>query len=79
MLQTLYINEIYARCQVLKSDIDALKSELQRACEMMSETLQRELDYVTSERQTLLSRIEEIKKEVASSNSLQVGVKSTQT
>lgn len=78
MLQTLYINEIYARCQVLKSDIDALKSELQRACEM-SETLQRELDYVTSERQTLLSRIEEIKKEVASSNSLQVGVKSTQT
>ncbi|XP_018492806.2 kinesin-like protein KIN-7O isoform X2 [Raphanus sativus] len=56
--------------EVLKSDIDALKSELQRACEM-SETLQRELDYVTSERQTLLSRIEEIKKEVASSNSLQ--------
>ncbi|KAL0799387.1 hypothetical protein Bca101_054562 [Brassica carinata] len=56
--------------EVLKSDIDALKSELQRACEM-SDTLQRELDYVTSERQSLLSRIEEIKKEVASSNRLQ--------
>ncbi|KAF8094214.1 hypothetical protein N665_0367s0003 [Sinapis alba] len=56
--------------EVLKSDIDALKSELQRACEM-SDTLQRELDNVTSERQSLLSRIEEIKKEVASSNRLQ--------
>ncbi|WZZ42118.1 hypothetical protein YC2023_038377 [Brassica napus] len=55
---------------VIKSDIDTLKSELQRACEM-SETLQRELDCVTSERQSLLSRIEESKKEVASSNRLQ--------
>lgn len=55
------------RLQVLKSDIDALKAELQRACEL-SDTLQRELDYVTSERQSLLSRIEEIKKEVASSD-----------
>ncbi|CAH8354682.1 unnamed protein product [Eruca vesicaria subsp. sativa] len=54
----------------LKSDINALKSELQLACEM-SDTLQRELDYVTSERQSLLSRIEEMKKEVASSNRLQ--------
>ncbi|RID71303.1 hypothetical protein BRARA_C03246 [Brassica rapa] len=56
--------------EVLKSDIDTLKSELQRACEM-SDTLQSELDYVTSERQSLLSRIEEIKKEVVSSNRLQ--------
>ncbi|KAH0933992.1 hypothetical protein HID58_011109 [Brassica napus] len=56
--------------EVLKSDIDTLNSELQRACEM-SDTLQSELDYVTSERQSLLSRIEEIKKEVVSSNRLQ--------
>ena len=65
---------LYVRLQVLKSDIDTLKSELQRACEM-SETLQRELDCVTSERQSLLSRIEESKKEVASSNRLQVGLR----
>lgn len=65
---------LYVRLQVLKSDIDTLKSELQRACEM-SDTLQSELDYVTSERQSLLSRIEEIKKEVVSSNRLQVGLR----
>ncbi|CAD5322592.1 unnamed protein product [Arabidopsis thaliana] len=53
--------------EVLKSDIDILKSEVQHACEM-SDTFQREMDYVTSERQGLLARIEELSKELASSN-----------
>ncbi|KAG7581089.1 Kinesin motor domain [Arabidopsis suecica] len=57
--------------EVLKSDIDTLKSEVQQACEM-SDTFQRELDYVTSERQGLLARIEELSKELASSNRSQI-------
>lgn len=57
--------------QVLKSDIDTLKSEVQHACEM-SDTFQRELDYVTSERQGLLARIKELSNELASSNRWQV-------
>ncbi|VVA97081.1 unnamed protein product [Arabis nemorensis] len=56
---------------VLESDIDTLKSELQHACEM-SDTLQRELNNVTSERHCLLARIEELSKELASSNRLQI-------
>ncbi|KAL1193950.1 Kinesin-like protein KIN-7O [Cardamine amara subsp. amara] len=47
--------------EVLKSDIDTLKTEVQCACEML-DTLQRELDYVTSERHGLLARIEELSK-----------------
>lgn len=61
----------YVHFQVLESDIDTLKSELQRACEM-SDALQRELNNVTSERQCLLARIEELSKELASSNRWQV-------
>ncbi|OAP03125.1 hypothetical protein AXX17_AT3G09960 [Arabidopsis thaliana] len=57
--------------EVLKSDIDILKSEVQHACEM-SDTFQREMDYVTSERQGLLARIEELSKELASSNRWQI-------
>ncbi|XP_010418541.1 PREDICTED: kinesin-like protein KIN-7O [Camelina sativa] len=57
--------------EVLNSDIDSLKSEVQRACEM-SDTLRRELNYATSERQGLLSRIEELSKEFASSNCSQI-------
>ncbi|VYS56872.1 unnamed protein product [Arabidopsis thaliana] len=57
--------------EVLKSDIDILKSEVQHACKM-SDTFQREMDYVTSERQGLLARIEELSKELASSNRWQI-------
>ncbi|XP_010486612.1 PREDICTED: kinesin-like protein KIN-7O [Camelina sativa] len=57
--------------EVLNSDIDTLKSEVQWACEM-SDTLRRELNYVTSERQGLLSRIEDLSKEFASSNCSQI-------
>ncbi|XP_023641305.1 kinesin-like protein KIN-7O isoform X2 [Capsella rubella] len=57
--------------KVLNSDIDTLKSDVQRACEM-SDTLRRELNYVTSERQGLLSRIEELSKELASSYCRQI-------
>ncbi|CAH8259971.1 unnamed protein product [Arabidopsis lyrata] len=57
--------------EVLKSDIDTLKSEVQHACEM-SDTFQRELDYVTSERQGLLARIKELSNELASSNRWQI-------
>ncbi|CAN8259873.1 unnamed protein product [Cochlearia groenlandica] len=53
--------------EVFKSDIDALKSDLQRTCEM-SNTIQIELDNVTNERQRLLSRVEELSTELASSN-----------
>ncbi|XP_019092168.1 PREDICTED: kinesin-like protein KIN-7O [Camelina sativa] len=57
--------------EVLNSDIDTLKSEVQSASEM-SDTLRRELNYATSERQGLLSRIEELSKELASSNCSQI-------
>uniref|UniRef100_A0A1J3ET78 Kinesin-related protein 4 n=4 Tax=Noccaea caerulescens TaxID=107243 RepID=A0A1J3ET78_NOCCA len=57
--------------EVLKSDMDTLKSELQSTCEM-SDTLQKELNYVTSERQSLVARIEELSKELASSNRFQI-------
>ncbi|CAA7059993.1 unnamed protein product [Microthlaspi erraticum] len=57
--------------EVLKSDIDTLKSELQSICEM-SDTLQKELNHVTSERQSLVGRIEELSKELASSNRFQI-------
>lgn len=66
-----YTQNLYVHLQVLKSDIDTLKTEIQHACEI-SDTLQRELDYVTSERQGLLARIEELSKEHASSNRWQV-------
>lgn len=67
----IYTQNSYLHLQVLKSNIDTLKSEVQRACEI-SDTLQRELNYVTSERQGLLARIEELNKELASSNRWQV-------
>ena len=63
--------KLYVHLQVPKSDIDILKSEVQHACKM-SDTFQREMDYVTSERQGLLARIEELSKELASSNRWQV-------
>lgn len=69
----LYTQYYFVCLQVLKSDIDTLKSELQSTCEI-SDTLQKELSYVTSERQSLVARIEELSKELASSNRFQVGL-----